>query len=96
MGTTVTLEEKLWSEADFGMFHSYEVITKAKAAELRKEGFIVTDSKDKKTFPRLHRIYWGQAVVKCNNVHALNAKDAKYTFPQQLWITSMQNKNILE
>lgn len=91
-----TVEEKMWSEAEFGFFHHYEVITKTKAIELRKQGFIVTDSKDRKNFPRLHRIYWGQAVVECANVHALNSKDNIYTFPQQLWITSMQNRNILK
>ena len=96
MRTVTTLEDRLWSEAEFGMFHSYETITKSTAIELRKKGFIVLDSKDKRSFPRIHRIYWGQAVVECDDVHALNASDSKYTFPQQLWITSMQNRNTLK
>lgn len=90
-----TVEERMWSEAEFGYFYHYEIITKTKATELRKQGFIVIDSKNKKNFPRLHKIYWGQAVVECTNVHALKGKDNSYTFPQQLWITSMQNRRIL-
>ena len=88
------LEERLISEAEFGLFYFYENITHKKAVELRNSGFIVTDSMESKKFPRQHRIYWGQAIVECKNVHILNENDSQYSFPQKLWIIAMKNQHV--
>jgi len=87
-----TLEERLISEAEFGLFHFYGNITHKKAIELRKEGFIVKDSMENKRFPRNHRIYWGQAVVDCDDVHTLNENNPEYSFAQKLWVIAMKNQ----
>ena len=89
---TTPLEERLISEAEFGLFHFYEDITHKKEVELRQAGFIVTDSKEIKRFPRRHRIYWGQAVVECEDVHSLNENDTQYSFAQKLWVIAMKNQ----
>lgn len=89
---TTPLEDRLVSEAEFGLFHSYENITHKKALELRKQGFFVIDSMQMRKFPRLHRIYWGQAIVKCDDVHSLNENDPQYSLPQKLWIIAMKNQ----
>lgn len=88
----MNLKKKLISEATFGLFHAYEKITHQKAIQLRKEGFNVRDSFENKPFPRSHKIYWGQAVVECDDVSKLNPDDSIYTFPQKLWIISMQHQ----
>ncbi len=87
-----SLEERLISEAEFGLFYFYEHMTHKKAVELQKEGFIVTDSFENKAFPRLHKIYWEHAVVECEDVHVLNENDSRYSLPQKLWIIAMKNQ----
>lgn len=90
------LEQKMEFEANWGLFCCYEKISFQKARQLRKRGFEVTDSKDSKNSPRTHRIAWKNAVIQCENVHALNPENYCYTFPQKLWIIAMQNRKLLD
>lgn len=87
------LKETMKSEAEFGLFYAYAKIGKNKAEELREEGFEVEDSKELNYYPRLHRIFWGNAKVE-GDITTLNEKSEEYTFPQKLWIitTKVQNK----
>lgn len=87
-----TVEEKLKSEAEFGLFSANFKIGKTKANELRENGFEVTDSKEFNYFPRFHRISWKNSVVECKDVNSLNEKDSKYSLAQKLWIISMKNQ----
>lgn len=87
-----TVEEKLKSEAEFGLFVANFKIGKTKANELRTSGFWVTDSKEFNYFPRIHRISWKEAKVECKDVKFLNEDDPKYSFAQKLWIISMKNQ----
>lgn len=88
-----TVEEKLMSEAEFGLFAASFKIGKTKASELQENGFEVTDSKEYNYFPRLHRISWKNAIVECKeDVKSLNEKDLKYSLAQKLWIISMKNQ----
>ena len=87
-----TVEEKLLSEAEFGLFTANFKIGKIKANELREKGLEVTDSKEFNYFPRVHRISWKDAKVECEDVKSLDENDPKYSFSQKLWILSMKNK----
>ena len=89
---TTPLEDRLVSEAEFGLFYMYEDITHKKSAELKEQGFIVKDSMQNRSFPRLHKIDWKQAVVECEDVHSLNENDSQYSFAQKLWIIAMKNQ----
>ena len=89
---TTPLEDRLVSEAEFGMFYMYENITHKKAKELVNKGFIVKDSMENKNFPRQHKIDWKQAVVECEDINSLSENDSQYSFAQKLWITSMKNQ----
>lgn len=86
-------EWKLVSEAEFGAFYYYAKITKKKSIELINQGFEVTDSKNARNYPRLHRIYWGNALKleENQNIRMLNENDPKYTFPERLWIISTKS-----
>lgn len=92
MTSIATVEEKLESEANFGLFTAYLKIGKIKANELRENGCEVTDLKEVNYFPRLHRISWKEARVECMDVNSLDEKDLKYSFAQKLWIISMKHK----
>lgn len=87
MGKTpvVTLEERMQSEAEFGLFYYYAEISKRKAEELRKEGLDVRDSKEKKTYPRLHRISWEWSGVE-GEISTLDENSEEYSFAKKLWI----------
>lgn len=87
-----TVEEKLKSEAKFGLFVVNFKIGKTKANELRQNGLEVTDSKEFNYFPRTHRISWKEAKVECKDVKSLDENDPKYSFAQKLWILSMKNQ----
>lgn len=88
-----TVEEKLMSEAEFGLFTANFKISKTKASELQENGFEVIDSKEYNYFPRLHRISWKNAMVECKeDVKFLNEKDSEYSLAQKLWIISMKNQ----
>lgn len=87
-----TVEEKLKSEAEFGLFSASFKIGKTKANELRASGCEVTDSKEFNYFPRIHRISWKEAKVECEDVKSLDENDPKYSFAQKLWILSMKNQ----
>lgn len=52
----IPLEQWLISEAEFGLFYLYDMITLKKAEELRTQGFVVTDLHENKSSPRLHKI----------------------------------------
>ena len=86
------LEERLISEAEFGLFYMYDDITHKKASELQKEGFIVKDSMQNRSFPRQHKIDWKQAVVECEDINSLSENDSQYSFAQKLWIIAMKNQ----
>lgn len=90
------LEKRMETEAGWGLFCCYEEITLKKARQLRKRGFEVTDSNDSKKSPRRHRIAWKNAVVQCEDVHALNPASYAYTWPQKLWIIAIQNRKLLD
>lgn len=85
-----TLEEKMFSEAEFGMFYIYHKISLKKANELRNLGFEVTDSKENRAFPRTHRIGWFGSGLKLaqKNIDELNEDDPGYSLPEKLWIIS--------
>lgn len=93
MGITATIEERMISEAEFGLFFAYLKIGLNKAKELREKGCIVTDSKEVKSSPRFHRISWKDAKVECKDVNLLDENSDKYTFAQKLWIISMKNQS---
>ena len=98
MRTLIKVEEKMTSEAEFGLYFLYYPISLKKAEELQKLGFIVNDSHDKKTYPRLHKIDWSQAgagIFDYENISDLNENDSKLTLPQKLWIISTKSKKIL-
>ena len=90
MNTVITVEEKMLSEAEFGLFFSYAKISKKKAQELRNAGFSVIDSKESNGYPLIHRISWQTAAVN-GNIQCLNENDDKYSFPQKLWIIASKN-----
>lgn len=92
MMSITTVEEKLESEANFGLFTAYLKIGKIKANELRQNGLEVTDLKEFNYFPRVHRISWKEARVECKDVKSLDENDSKYSFAQKLWILSMKNQ----
>ncbi len=92
MGILATAEERMESEAEFGLFFTDLKIGKKKAIELREKGLNVTDSKEVKSFPRLHHISWKEAMVECDDVQNLDEKSDKYTLAQKLWIISMKNQ----
>ena len=93
MAVIAHLEEKLESEAEFGLFFANFKIGLNKANELRSKGLSVTDSKEVNYFPRLHRICWKDAKVECTDVHSLDENSSEYNLAQKLWIITMKNKN---
>ena len=86
----MNIEQQMEAEAEFGLFFAYLKITKTKADELRRKGLNVTDSKESKKFPRLHRIAWENSHVD-GNVYNLDERDIKYSLSQKLWIISMKS-----
>ena len=91
MGISATVEERMKSEAEFGLFFADLKIGKNKANELRQNGCDVLDSKEAKNFPRFHHISWKNAKVKCEDVNLLDENSNEYTLAQKLWIISMKN-----
>lgn len=94
-----SLEERLISEAKFGLFHLYAKITLKKAEELKKQGFVVTDSHETKGFPRLHKISWkcaGVSIFDYENINNLNEGNLNYSLAQRLWIISEKNQPSLK
>lgn len=92
MGISATIEERLESEAEFGLFFADFKIGKNKSNELRNQGCNVLDSKESNYFPRFHHISWKNAKVECEDVNLLDEKSDKYTLAQKLWIISMKNQ----
>ena len=92
MGISATIEERMKSDAYFGLFFADLKIGKTKANELRENGFYVLDSKEAKNFPRFHHISWKNAKVECEDVNLLDENSNEYTFAQKLWIISMKNQ----
>lgn len=92
MGILATVEERITSEAEFGLFSADLKIGKKKAFELREKGLKVTDSKEIKSFPRLHHISWKEAMVECRDVNSLDENSDEYSLAQKLWIISMKNQ----
>lgn len=92
MGILATVEERMESEAEFGLFFADLKIGKNKAIELREKGLNVLDSKEINHFPRFHHISWKEAIVECEDVNSLDENSDEYTLAQKLWIISMKNK----
>lgn len=92
MGISATVEERMKSEAEFGLFFAYLKIGLKKSKELQKQGCSIIDSNETNFFPRLHRISWENARVECEDVQKLNEKSDQYTLSQKLWIISMKNQ----
>ena len=92
MGILATVEERMESEAEFGLFFADLKIGKKKAIELREKGLNVRDSKEVNYFPRFHHISWKDAMVECDDVKKLDEKSDEYTLAQKLWITAMKNQ----
>ena len=93
---TISLEEKMISEAEFGFYNMYHMITPKKAEELRQLGFSVSDMHENRSSPRIHRIDWSEARYEnfeYSDIQKLNEDDAKYTLPQKLWIITTKVKN---
>ena len=86
-----TAETRMKDDAKLGFDYSYIRITKKKSLELKKLGFVVTDSKEKDGYPRLFKISWKDARVEYDNEASLNENDSKYTAPQKLWIISLKS-----
>ena len=94
MRTLIPVEEKMFSEAEFGLYNLYYIITLKKAEELREQGFVVTDSKETRNSPRLHKIDWSKACVgkfDYEDVSSLDEKSDEYTLPQKLYIVTYKN-----
>ena len=87
-----TIEDKMESEAEFGFDYAYLKITKKKGIELENQGFVVTDSHNSRSYPRLHKISWKDSAIEYDELSSLNEKDSKYTFAQKLWIIAEKNK----
>lgn len=81
----ITVEERMRSEAEFGLFCGFAKIGKRKAQELRENGFDVRDSKEKKTYPRTHRISWEWSVVD-GDISELNENSEEYSLAKRFWI----------
>ncbi len=92
MAILTPVEERLKSEAEFGLFFAHQKITKTKAEELRKNGFTVIDLHDTRQFPRLHYITWKEAKVDSTDVFSLDEMCNAYTLAQKLWILAMKNQ----
>lgn len=92
MGIMATVEERMTSEAEFGLFFADLKIGLNKANVLRSQGLTVTDSKEVNYFPRFHHISWKEAMVECDDVQKLDEKSDEYTLAQKLWIISMKNQ----
>ena len=92
MGISATVEERMESEAYWGLFFANLKIGKYKAEELRSKGFTVTDSKEVNFFPRKHHVSWKNAMVECDNVNELDENCEDYSLAQRFWIISMKNK----
>lgn len=92
MSISATVEERMLSEAEFGLFFADLKIGKNKANELRKVGCNVIDSKESNYYPRFHHISWKEATVNCEDVNLLDENSNEYTFAQKLWIISMKNQ----
>lgn len=86
------VEERIKTDAMYGIFFAHVKISKTKAEVLRQEGLTVTDLHDSNKFPRTHYISWKEAKVECEDVSALNEKSDTYTFAQQLWIISKKSQ----
>ena len=93
MGITATIEERILSEAEFGLFFADLKIGKNKANDLRQKGCDILDSKEANSFPRFHHISWKNAKVECEDVNLLDENSNEYTFAQKLWIISMKNQS---
>ncbi len=94
-----SLEQKLREQANLGLFCLYASISKKHVAELRQRGFVVTDSHESNSFPRLHKICWraaGASVFDYINIHTLDENNVKYTLAQRLWIISEKNQPSLK
>lgn len=93
MGILATVEERIESEAEFGLFFANLKIGKNKATELLGKGLVVTDSKESNYFPRLHHISWKDAKVEIKeSINTLDEDSKEYTLAQKLWIISMKNQ----
>lgn len=94
-----SLEERLISEAEFGLFYLYDKITLKKAEELRAQGFVVTDSHENRSSPRLHKICWkcaGVGVFDYEPINSLDENNQNYSLAQRLWIISQKNQPSLK
>ncbi len=92
---SVSLYERLISEAEFGLYYFYARITLKEAANLTSLGFVVTDCFEHKGFPRLHKICWkcaGVGVFDYENIDILDENNMKYSLAQRLWIISEKNQ----
>ena len=92
MKSMVTPEERLMSEADFGLFYAKVLIGKNKAIDFQNQGFDVLDTKNVNYYPRIHKVSWKKASVECEDVQVLDEKSDEYTLPQKLWIISKKNQ----
>lgn len=85
MAPTIPVEQKIISEAEFGVFFLTAIITKRKAKELEEEGFEVTVFSSKN---RLYYIKWANSIVECEDVNLLDENSNEYTLSQKAWIIS--------
>ena len=93
MGIRATLEERMVSEAEFGLFYIYARISKKKASELRRIGFSLLDSKESKRFPRTYRISWEWNIVD-GDLSEINENSDEYTFPKKLWLIAAKASTV--
>ena len=87
----LTVEEELFSQADFALTHAYLQISDEKADELRQQGLKVVDCQNPRNFPGLHYICWKDAKVESDDIDLLDENSSKYTLAQKLWIISTKN-----
>ena len=55
---------------------------------------VTANTKECNYYPRLHRIFWGNAKVE-GDIATLDEKSEEYSLPQKLWIITMKSKNKL-
>lgn len=92
MKNTIPVEDKIFSEAEFGLFYLRAVITKKKAKELKDAGFevLILDSKR-----HLYYINWVASYVVCDDVFLLDENYDEFSLSQKAWIVSQKcNKDI--
>ena len=85
MRNDIPIEQKIISEAEFGVFFLRHRISNQVSENLRKQGFKVELLSSSL---RIYYISWKSSVVRCTNIWSLDETSNKYTLAQKAWIIS--------